>query len=87
MAKPRATNRTPPTPGGKNVLVQLAPHRRVANARNNAALLRFAHDIGATVARQRQPARAGSSQARALICTTSSGGKDPRVARARAPAP
>ena len=46
-------------PGSNGVLVQPAPHRRVAEARNDAALLRFAHDIGATEARQRQPTRSG----------------------------
>jgi len=44
-------------PGPNGVLVQPAPHGGVTDARNDAALLRFAHDIGTTETRQRQPTR------------------------------
>lgn len=67
-------------PGSNRSLVQPAPHRSVADARDDAAVLRLAQlkrDSG-------RPRVAGSSQASALICTTSSGGKDPGAARARA---
>ena len=37
-------------PGANGVLVQPAPHGGVADARDDAAVLRFAHDIGATEA-------------------------------------
>ena len=41
-------------PGANGVLVQPAPHRGVADARDDARVLRFARDIGATEARERQ---------------------------------
>src|SRR6266478_3208363 len=43
-------------PGPNGVFVQPAPYRCVADARNDAAVLRFAHDVGATETRQRRPA-------------------------------
>ena len=69
-------------PGSDRILVQPAPDGAVADGGDQPRPPHLLRHLGYAPARQRQLIVAGSSQASALTCTTSSGGKSPGSTRA-----